>query len=216
VSVANDDERAIRGLAERDPAAAQPHGCVTNAVGAVREVHRQRRAGATAYDRPVTRAPEGWDVDGPIQAEVFVVWLNGDRLELTGPCGAAPWILELGATDHPVEVVDRIVRDVVGEPRLVHSTSWRRDRDAVILSFVVVIDREQVGAMPSLPIGRTDLARSGVTVAPREIAIEQVVEHGLRHMAWLVQDDPVVRAELSVPWRDALAGYAPEPFRSLG
>jgi len=164
----------------------------------------------------VTRTPGGWDVDGPIRAEVFVVWLNGDRLELTGPCGAAPWILELGATDHPVEVVDRTVRDVVGEPRLVHSTSWRRDRDAVILSFVVVIDAELVGSMESQPIGRRELARSGATAAPREIATEQVVEHGLRHMAWLAQDDPVVRAELPVPWRDALTGYTPEPFRSLG
>jgi hypothetical protein len=66
---------------------------------------------------------------------VFVVWLNKDRLAVTGPCGAAPWLIELGETDHPVEVVDRIVRDVVGPPRLLHSTSWRRDRNAVILSF---------------------------------------------------------------------------------
>jgi hypothetical protein len=85
-------------------------------------------------------APDGFDVEGPVQAEVFVVWLNGDRLELTGPCGAAPWMLELGETEHPVDVVDRIVRDVVGPPLLVHSTSWRRDHGAVILSFVVVID----------------------------------------------------------------------------
>jgi hypothetical protein len=164
----------------------------------------------------VTRSPDGWDVDSPVQAEVFVVWLNGDHLELTGPCGAAPWILELGTTDHPVEVVDRIVRDVVGEPRLVHSTSWRRDREAVVLSFVVVIDEELVGAMESVPIGRTELARSEATAAPRAIAHEQVVEHGLRHMAWLAVDDPIVAAELSGAWRAALARYVPEPFRNLG
>ena len=51
----------------------------------------------------------GFDVQGPVQAEVFVVWLAGDHLELTGPCGAAPWLLELGAADHPVDVVTRIV-----------------------------------------------------------------------------------------------------------
>ena len=72
--------------------------------------------------------PGRFDVEGPVQAEIFVVWLNGDHLELTGPDGPMPWLLELGATDHPVEVVDRLVRDVVGPPRLVHSTSWRRDR----------------------------------------------------------------------------------------
>jgi hypothetical protein len=160
--------------------------------------------------------PDGFDVEGPVQAEVFVVWLNGDHLELTGPCGAAPWMLELGETEHPVEVVDRIVRDVVGQPLLVHSTSWRRDRGAVILSFVVVIDEALVDGMASAPIGRSELARSEATAAPRSIGHEQVVEHGLRHMAWLAVDDPVVAAELPPGWRDVLAGYVPEPFRALG
>ena len=168
------------------------------------------------YDDAVSREPADWDVDSPVQAEVFVVWLNGDHLELTGPDGPIPWLIELGATDHPVEVVDRIVRDIVGEPRLVHSTSWRRDRDAVILSFVVVIDPDVVGAMASAPIGRAELARSEATAAPRDIAYQQVVEPGLRHLAWLVADDPVVAGELSDEWRRVLAEYVPEPFRALG
>jgi hypothetical protein len=164
----------------------------------------------------MTRFPDGFDVEGPVRAEIFVVWLNGDDLELTGPCGAAPWIVELGATDHPVGVVDRIVRENVGEPRLVHSTSWRHDADSVILSFVVVIDADLVGGMESGPIGRADLARSAATAAPAVIGHEQVIEHGLRHLAWLAVDDPVVSAELTGPWRTVLAGYKPEPFRNLG
>ncbi len=164
----------------------------------------------------MTGYPDGFDVEGPVQAEVFVVWLAGDHLELTGPCGPAAWLLELGPTDHPVEVVTRIVRDVIGEPLLVHSTSWRRDRDAVILSFVVVIDGTLVGSMASLPIARTELARGDATAAPHEIATTQVVEHGLRHMAWLAQDDPVVAAGLPAGWRQLLVGYVPEPFRNLG
>ena len=164
----------------------------------------------------MSRAPAGWDVDSPVQAEVFVVWLDGDRLQLTGPDGPQPWIVQLGAVEHPVEVVDRIVRDVVGPPILVHSTSWRRDRDAVILSFVVVIDRDLVGDMASLPIGRAELARSEATAAPRAIATGAVVEHGLRHLAWLAQDDPVVAAELPADCPPILAAYIPEPFRNLG
>jgi hypothetical protein len=112
--------------------------------------------------------------------------------------------------------VDRIVRDVVGPPILVHSTSWRRDRDAVILSFVVVIDQAQVGIMASVPIDRAELARSDATAAPRDIATSAVVEHGLRHLAWLAKDDPVVAAELPPTWRPILAEYVPEPFRNLG
>ena len=147
---------------------------------------------------------------------MFVVWLDHDRPMLTGPDGPQPWILQLGLMEHPVEVVDRIVRDLIGPPILVHSTSWRRDRGAVILSFVVVIAGDLVGAMASIPIERAELARSEATAAPHEIAVSAVVEHGLRHLAWLVQDDPVVAADLPGPWRPLLAGYVPEPFRSLG
>lgn len=164
----------------------------------------------------MTRYPAGLDITGPVQAEVFVIWLSADHLELTGPCGPAPWLIELGPTDHPVDIVTRIVRDTVGEPLLVHSTSWRRDRGTVILSFVVVIGPAMVGSMDSAPIVRSDLARGDALAAPREIATAQVVEHGLRHMAWLAQDDPVVAAELPDGWATLLAGYVPEPFRNLG
>jgi hypothetical protein len=160
--------------------------------------------------------PRAWDIEGPVQAEAFVVWLHGQRIELTGPCGAAPWLLELGRTDHPVEVVERIVRDQLGEPLLVHSTSWRRDREAVILSFVVVIGAELVAGMESLPIEHVELARSEATAAPRAIAHGQVLEHALRHLAWLASDDPVVAAILSSDWKAALSSYTPEPFRALG
>jgi hypothetical protein len=164
----------------------------------------------------MTHPPGGWDIEGPVQAEVFVVWCNGATVELTGPCGPAPWMLELGSTDHPVAVVDELVRDVLGEPILIHSTSWRRDRDAVILSFVVVIDQATVGSMASRPVARAELARSDATAAPADIASDQVVEHALRHLAWLAVDDPVVRRELSPAWKHALASYVPEPFRNLG
>ena len=164
----------------------------------------------------MVRPADGIDVEGPVQAEVFVVWLHGDRLELTGPCGSAPWLLEIAEDEHPVEVVGRLVRAAMGEPILIHSTSWRRDHGGVILSFVVVIDPALVGSMASAPVVRARLARSEATAAPREIAHAQVVEHGLRHLAWLVHDDPVVARELSAAWSAALADYDPEPFRALG
>jgi len=158
---------------------------------------------------------EGLDVEGPVQAELFVVWLRNGALELTGLCGAAPWLIEVSAEDHPVDAVGRVVRGVLGDPMLIHSTSWRRERGAVVLSFVVVIDPAAVGPMESAPIRKSELARGGRTAAPTEIGFEQVVEHGLRHMAWLAQDDPVVKAELPSAWRAALEAYVPEPFRNL-
>jgi hypothetical protein len=47
------------------------------------------------------------------------------------------------------------------------------------------------------------------------VHISQVVEHGLRHLAWLLQADDVIRDALPA-WPAALADYAPEPFRALG
>jgi hypothetical protein len=160
--------------------------------------------------------PDGWEVEGPVRAEIFMIWLNGNRLELTGPDGAMPWILQLADAEHPVETVERIVTGLVGQPVLVHSTSWRRDGAAVILSFVVVIGPEQVSGMASAPIPRAELARSEATRAPASIRHAQVLEHGLRHMAWLAQDDQAVAERLTGEWRDALGAYVPEPFRSLG
>ena len=81
---------------------------------------------------------------------------------------------------------------------------------------MVVIGRELVGDMASVPIRRAKLARSEATAAPRDIAVSAVVEHGLRHLAWLAADDPVVAAELPAGWKPLLADYVPEPFRALG
>ena len=101
-------------------------------------------------------APTTFAVEGPVQAEVFVVWRSPDGLELTGPCGAAPWLIELEGDEHPVDAVARIIREVVGPPLLVHSTSWRREAGAVVLSFVAIIEPGLVGAMESRPDRPTD------------------------------------------------------------
>lgn len=162
------------------------------------------------------REPHAWDVEGPIRAEIFLVWLDGTGLELAGPDGPRPWIVQLDDAEHPVEVVDRIVTGLVGPPLVVHSTSWRRDASAVILSFLVAVRPGQAAAMASAPIRRADLARSEATRAPERIGHEQVLEHGLRHLAWLLQDDPAVSARLADGWHQALGDYVPEPFRTFG
>jgi hypothetical protein len=145
-----------------------------------------------------------------------VVRLNGSHPELAGPCGPAPWYLEVGADDDPVEVVARLAGNLMGEPLLVHSTSWRRARGSVILSFVVVNGSGQAPELEGIAIGRADLARSTATRAPVAIAHQQVLEHGLRHLAWLVEDDATVRNAVGAEWTAALSSYAPEPFRHMG
>jgi hypothetical protein len=154
-------------------------------------------------------------VEGPVQAEVFVVRMREGLPELAGPCGPDPWYIEVAAEDDPVEVVGRLSRNLMGEPVLVHSTSWRRARGAVVLSFVVVNSEDQAPQLVGVPISRSELARSGATHAARSIAAAQVLEHGLRHLAWLAREDEVVMAALSDGWKRALADYVPEPFRNM-
>lgn len=146
----------------------------------------------------------------------MVLRMGAEGVELAGPCGADPWYLEVGADEDPLEVVARFSRNLMGEPLLVHSTSWRRARGSVILSFVVVNREGQAPELAGIPVGRAELARNTATSAPGTIAYQQVLEHGLRHLAWLVQDDEVVRSALSEEWQAALAGYVAEPFRHLG
>jgi hypothetical protein len=162
------------------------------------------------------RLVPGLDVAGPVQAEIFVVFHTDEpAVMLTGPCGADPWHVEVAADEDPMVVVATMVARVIGDPIVVHSTSWRRDRGGVILSFLAVIKPDQVGEMTSVALGRTDLARGGATSAPAAVAGAQVVEHALRHLAWLAKDDPVVAERLDTGWHQLLSRYVPEPFRHL-
>jgi len=154
-------------------------------------------------------------VEGPVQVEVFVLRMKAGRPELAGPCGPDPWYIEVAAEDDPVEVVSRLSRNLMGEPVLVHSTSWRRARGAVVLSFVVVNSEAQAPHLAGIPISRVELARSEATGAAKTIAAAQVLEHGLRHLAWLAREDPIVIGLLNEDWKKALAGYRPEPFRNI-
>lgn len=97
---------------------------------------------------------------------------------------------------------------------LVHSTSVAV-RTGRVLSFVVVITPDAVGAMETAPVVRTQLARGSSHAAPDAVGTRQVIEHGLRHLAWLAEENPVVRTTLDDGWHAVLAGYVPEPFRQL-
>ena len=112
-------------------------------------------------------------------------------------------------------VTAQLCRANVGELLVLHSTSWRQSRGGVVLTFVAVVDPAAVAALDRAPIGRVELARGGATTAPTHVDAAPVVEHGLRHLAWLVRDDPVVAQSLPRAWHDVLAQYVPEPFRHL-
>jgi hypothetical protein len=154
-------------------------------------------------------------VHGPVQAEIMVLAVRDGGLILTGPCGAAPWYVEVSQGADPMQTVTAITKVNVGDPVLVHSTSWRHARGGVVLTFIAVLNSEEVGALSSTTVERSELARGKATSAPGRVPAEAVIEHGLRHLAWLAQDDPAVSEALPAGWLSALQGYVPEPFRQL-
>ena len=180
---------------------------------------RSPSAGSQPYHARVrdSHLPDGWDVQGPVRAEIFMIWLNADRLELTGPDGARPWVLQLADGEHPVEAVERIVSGLVGPPVLVHSTSWRHQQGRLILTYVaaVTVAEQLSGYLTDDPVARADLARGDAIGPPTDIDVPQVIEHAFRHLSWLVKDDAVV-GEALADWVAFLDRYEPEPFRAFG
>ena len=98
-----------------------------------------------------------------------------------------PWDPDLDPTESIVDAV----AGVGLAPVMVHSTSWRVVRRQVVLTFLVVIDPP--GSLPDSceveQVTRAELARGHATGAPQAVHLSQVVEHGLRHLAWLVTED---------------------------
>lgn len=164
---------------------------------------------------PVSPDTRTFTVEGPVQAEIMVVVLESGGPALTGPCGPEPWYVEVPQGADPMAVAARMVRANVGEPVVLHSTSWRQSRGGVVLTFVAVMDLAAVGSMARSPVPRAELTRGDATSAPPRIEAAPVIEHGLRHLAWLVKDDPAVARSLPPAWHDALSTYVPEPFRHL-
>jgi hypothetical protein len=78
-----------------------------------------------------------------------------------------------------------------------------------------VIDADQASQFADVAVQRADLVRNSATEAPPDISHQQVLEHGRRHLAWLMQDDAVVADRLSLGWPDVLRDYVPQPFRHL-
>src|SRR5690348_13949627 len=106
-------------------------------------------------------------VQGPVQAEIMVLAVRCGELILTGPCGAAPWYVEVAAGADPLQTVTAIAKVNVGDPVLAHSTSWRHARGGVVLTFIVVVDAADVGALSRRKVERCALVRGEATSAPR-------------------------------------------------
>lgn len=154
------------------------------------------------------------DIEGPVEGEVFVVARQGKRLLLTGPDGPRPWRIELHGRDNPMEELRQVILRSIPDLQLLHSTSWRWQDQAVVLTFIGVAEFNSDQA--SRLITASALARGEATAAPTHIEEDQVLHHALRHLAWLAREDPAVKEILDADWHQALAGYVPATFQQIG
>jgi len=149
--------------------------------------------------------------------EILPVFLRDGAVWYLHPNGR-PSLRVAATTDQPGEAVVSALADYQVSASIVHSTSWRHDQGALVITYLAVAEPREgrTGELAAVPVRRTELARGSATGTPPSIEIEHVVEHALRHLAWLSRDDPVVRDSLDRAWKSALDPYEPEPFRSLG
>jgi hypothetical protein len=165
---------------------------------------------------PISTVP--WSADFTAQTlEVLPVGLRDGSLFWLKPVHAESLRLGLSATAQPAGIVLDALRWYPLEPIVVHSTSWRHEAGRVILTYVAAVscpDALPRDSLVELRVGRAELARGEAMAAPKTIGVEAVLEHALRHLSWLVRDDPAVMQALA-GWKGVLAGFQPEPFRAL-
>jgi hypothetical protein len=152
-----------------------------------------------------------------LSLEAVVLYLDDAGIKYLSPGGRetvrATWDPDLD----PHEAIVDAVAELGFTPFMVHSTSWRVVRQLVLLTFLVVVEPpERVPDTYDVElVTRAELARGLATRPPPQVHLSQVVEHGLRHLAWLVGEDETIHAALA-EWSRALSAYEPEPFRAFG
>jgi hypothetical protein len=148
--------------------------------------------------------------------EVLPVVMQEGRLVSFTPEHANSFIIGWPAGAQPESVALRALETLSLKPIVLHSTSWRQSGGEVVLTYLAAV--ESTAAVPEswsvAPVAHTELARGDATAPPAVIGVAQVLEHALRHVAWLVREDAVIAAELA-EWKTILAGYIPEPFRAF-
>ena len=165
---------------------------------------------------PLSELP--WSADFVMQAiEILPVAYGDGRVVYLKPEHAESLVVGWPAGAKPEEIGLRALERLDLEPIVLHSTSWRHAGTEAILTYLTVVSPafEMPRSWVKIPVGRAELARGDTTAPPPTIGVEQVLEHALRHLAWLLKDDPVI-SETLPEWRELLEDYTPEPFRALG
>jgi hypothetical protein len=165
---------------------------------------------------PLSELP--WSADFVMQAiEVLPVAARDGRVVRLSPQHADSFLVGWPAGAQPEVVAARALDSLGIKPVVLHSTSWRHAAGEVVLTYLAVVESNAPVPESWLvqPIAHAELARGDATAPPPAIGVGQVLEHALRHLAWLVREDELIAKTLP-GWQALLEGYVPEPFRGFG
>jgi len=147
----------------------------------------------------------------PLAADDVGIWL------LSGDDAWRP-SLPVGAASEPhAEVELALAGNGVEESSvvLVHSTSWRADGPAVVLTYVAVLRHSgiirddwpkarPVSAQLPEAVGKPPVNAATDPPAPRYV---DVLLHAIRHLRFLLDTDSTARDALTGPWRQHLPHF---------
>jgi hypothetical protein len=166
---------------------------------------------------PISDVP--WSSEFAQQSlEVLILTLERGSAVWLKPVHADSLHVGLPVSSSPGDVVIETLGWFGLAPRVVHSTSWRHEGGRLVLTYIAVVEPPRSvppDTIERVEVARADLARGDATAPPREIGVTQVIEHALRHLSWLLRDDPAI-GEALPDWAGVLDRYQPEPFRALG
>lgn len=98
-----------------------------------------------------------------------------------------------------------------GDPtRLLQSTSWRFQRDRVVLTYAALPDPDPAAAVP-VPADGGATSDDPSAPAPARIRPGDIAAHACRHLAYLRHTDPLVAecADAAPPLWDLIAEFTP-------
>jgi hypothetical protein len=109
---------------------------------------------------------------------------------------------------------DEVARDLAGlggdRAGLLHSTSWRFQRDRVVLTYAALPDPDPAGAV-AVPVDGGATSDDPLAPAPLRIGAGDVAAHACRHLAYLRHTDPLVAERAGTApglWR-LIAAFTP-------
>ena len=146
--------------------------------------------------------------------EILPLFVKARAIYWLRPQDEPSWQVQSVASASPGEAAASAIGQLATSALVVHSTSWRFQSGNLVLTYIAVIANAEaaIGGFQAIRVRRQDIGRGTATAPPQAVTLGEVVEHALRHLAWLARDDPSITAALPEDWARALSRFPAQPL----